>query len=412
MTDRRWDLALYGATGFTGALVAEYLSKHAPAHLRVVLAGRSREKLEAVRRDLGEAGQRFELFTADSSQPATLDELARATKVLATTVGPYAKYGLPVVEACAKAGTDTCDLAGEPLFMRESIDRFDALAKRTGARIVHATGFDSIPSDLGVLVLHDWLVKQGKPGTFERITLAVTHFKGTFSGGTFASAAGGIQEAMRDRTARRLMGDPYALSPDRAREPDLGRQRDLSSLRYDDFLEQWTAPFVMASVNTRVVRRSNALLGYAYGRRLDYREVTALRPGLKGFVYGATVTASLGVLVASQSTAFTRALIARFAPKPGEGPNRAEREAGFFKMRLEGLTTEGERVHGLVAGVQDPGYGETAKMFSHAALCLAEDREKTPKTAGVLTAATALGLPLVERLRAAGMTFEARAGKR
>ncbi len=412
MSDRRWDLVVFGATGFTGALIAEYLSKHAPAHLRLALAGRSRDKLEGVRRGLGEAGARFDLFTADSSQPATLDELARSTRVLATTVGPYAKYGLPVVEACAKAGTDYCDLAGEPLFMRESIDRFDAIAKSSGARIVHATGFDSIPSDLGVLILHDFLTKQGKPGTFERITLGVTHFKGTFSGGTFASAAGGLQEAMRDRTARRLMGDPYSLSPDRSKEPDLGRQRDLTTLRYDDFLEQWTAPFVMASVNTRVVRRSNALLGHAYGRSLDYREVTALRPGLKGVVYGASVTATLATLVLSQSTAFTRSLIERFAPKPGEGPDRAAREAGFFKMRLEGLTTEGERVHALVAGVQDPGYGETSKMFSHAALCLVEDREKSPRVAGVLTPATALGLPLVERLRGAGMTFEARSGKR
>lgn len=412
MSERQRDIVLFGATGFTGQLVAEYLAQHAPEGLRITLAGRSRDKLEQVKRTLGEKANRFELAVADSFDAEALRALAASTQVLATTVGPYAKYGLPVVEACATSGTDYCDLAGETHFMRRSIDAYDASARRTGARIVHACGFDSIPSDLGLLTLHEWLRSNGKSGALTRATLAVTRMKGTFSGGTFASGISSLEEAMRDRAVRRLIADPYTLSPDRSKEPDLGRQRDLSTVRYDEFLETWTCPFVMASLNTRVVRRTNALKGFAYGDRLEYREVTALRKGVKGLVFGATLTASLGAMVASQTNALTRAIANRLMPRPGEGPDRAAREAGCFRMRIEGLTAEGERVHADVAGLQDPGYGETSKMFSHAAMCLALDREKTPKIAGVLTPATAMGMVLTDRLRAAGMTFEAHDGKR
>jgi short subunit dehydrogenase-like uncharacterized protein len=181
---------------------------------------------------------------------------------------------------------------------------------------------------------------------------------------------------------------------------------------YDDFLQSWTAPFVMASINTRVVRRSNALAGYPYGRELLYREVMALRPGLKGLVFGGALTAGLGLLVGSQRFSPTKRLVQRLLPQPGEGPDKASREAGFFRIRIEAETVEGERLHANVRGVQDPGYGETAKMLSQAALCLAHDDTTLPSIAGVLTPATALGMRLVERLRAAGMTFEAAVGAR
>ncbi|MDP3234413.1 MAG: saccharopine dehydrogenase NADP-binding domain-containing protein [Myxococcales bacterium] len=407
MTARAWDIVLFGATGFTGALVAEYLAQHAPADLRIALAGRNRGKLEAVKRSLPDGGARFGMLLGDSQDPATLRAIAEQTRVLCTTVGPYAKYGLPVVEACARAGTHYCDLTGEPQFMRRAIDLADAMAQASGARIVHTCGFDSIPSDLGLLTLHEFVKAQGASGQFKRVTLAVTSMKGGFSGGTVASLLHGIEEATADRAVRRLMGDPYALSPDRAKEPDLGRQRDLASVRYDDFLGTWTAPFVMASVNTRVVRRSNALLGYPYGRELDYREVTALRGGVKGLAFGAAMTAGMGALVASQLFPPTKKLVQRLLPSPGEGPDKAVRDAGSFRFRIEAETVEGQRVHAKVVGTSDPGYGETAKMLGHSALCLAQDEAKLPKRAGVLTPAAAMGLPLVERLRGAGMTFDA-----
>ncbi len=407
MTTRAWDIVLFGATGFTGALVAEYLARHAPADVRLALAGRNRGKLEAVKRGLPDGGVRFGLLLGDSGDPASMRAIAEQTRVLCTTVGPYAKYGLPVVEACARAGTHYCDLTGEPQFMRRAIDLADAIAQASGARLVHTCGFDSIPSDLGLLTLHEFMKAQGASGQFKRVTLAVTAMKGGFSGGTVASLLNGIEEATADRAVRRLMGDPYALSPDRAKEPDLGRQRDLASVRHDDFLGTWTAPFVMAGVNTRVVRRTNALLGYAYGRELDYREVTALRGGVKGLVFGTAMAAGMGALVASQLFRPTKKLVQRLLPSPGEGPDQAARDAGFFRFRIEGETLEGQRVHAKVVGTADPGYGETAKMLSHAALCLAQDEAKLPKRAGVLTPATAMGMTLVERLRGAGMTFDA-----
>lgn len=407
MSTRPWDIVVFGATGFTGALVAEYLATHAPAELRIGLAGRNADKLEAVRRSLGEVGTRFGTLHADSADAESLRALAGQARVVCTTVGPYAKYGLPLVEACAHVGTHLCDLTGEVQFMRRSIDAFDGVAKSTGARIVHACGFDSIPSDLGMATVHDFVKREGGSGQLARATLAVLKLKGAASGGTVASMLNALEEATADRTVRRLFADPYALSPDRSKEPDLGRQRDLTSLRYDDFLRGWTAPFLMASVNTRVVRRSNALLEYAWGQRLDYREVSLLRPGLKGLVFGAAMTAGLAALVASQVFTPTRALVRRRLPQPGEGPDRARREAGSFRMRIEAETVEGRRVTGTVAGTSDPGYGETAKMLSQAALCLAQDEASLPKRAGVLTPATALGMTLVERLKKAGMTFDA-----
>jgi len=215
-----------------------------------------------------------------------------------------------------------------------------------------------------------------------------------------------LEEGKADRAVRRLMADPYGLSPDRAKEPDLGRQRDLTTVKYDEFLGTWTGPFVMAAINTRVVRRSNALLDYAYGRELDYREVTALR-GKRGLVFGSVMSAGLAGLLASQVFEPTRQLVQRLLPKPGEGPDKASRDAGGFTLRIEAETIEGQRAHATVIGTSDPGYGETAKMLSHAALSLARDDEKLPQRAGVLTPATAFGLTLIERLRGAGMTFEA-----
>jgi short subunit dehydrogenase-like uncharacterized protein len=283
VNDREHDIVLYGATGFVGKLTAQYL-KGAGGDARIALGGRSATKLEQVRRELGVD---WPIVVADSGDRAALDAMAASTKVVATTVGPYARYGLPLVEACAAAGTHYCDLTGETLFMRRAIDAADAKAKETGARIVHTCGFDSIPSDISVLLLHEHAKATGA-GDLEQTDLVVTGMRGGVSGGTVDSMRGLIDEAKKDPEARRLMADPYALSPDRQAEPG-GEPRDKMGPTRDPELGGWLAPFVMGAVNTRVVRRSNALQGYAYGRNLRYREL--VRTG--GLPLGPVVAAGM-----------------------------------------------------------------------------------------------------------------------
>lgn len=399
MTARTFDVVLFGATGFTGRLVAEHLAGAAPPGARLALAGRSREKLAAVRAALPERARAWPVLVADAGDAAALEVLAAQTRVVCTTVGPYAQHGLPLVAACARAGTHSCDLTGEVPFMRASIDGYDGAARASGARIVHACGFDSVPSDLGMLVLH------GALGPMRRATYVVEKAKGGFSGGTVASLLNLLEAAGREPALRRLLADPYALSPDRAKEADLGRQPDASGLAFDAFVQQWTAPFLMASVNTRVVRRSNALLGHAWGARLRYREVLGLRRGLRGAAYGAAATAGQGLLLGLLALAPTRRLLATRLPQPGEGPDEATRRRGALRVRLFGEGEDGRRATVRVEGQGDPGYQLTAVMLGEAALALAFDEAVLPAAAGVLTPATALGLPLVERLARRGLTF-------
>ena len=400
MTDRAFDIVLFGATGFTGRLVAEYLANHAPADVRIALAGRNTQKLEGIRAGLPERAKSWPLLVADSGDAASLAALAGQTRVVCTTVGPYAKYGLPLVEACAEAGTHYCDLTGEPGFMRDAIDRHHAAAQKSGARIVHTCGFDSIPSDLGVLMLHEAL------GPLTRATYVVEILKGGMSGGTIASGLHGLDEARADRAKRKVMVDPYALSPDRAKEPDLGDERDLASFRFDQFVGQWIAPFIMASVNTRVVRRSNALQGYAYGKRFRYAEVMGMKKGVGAMLKAASFTTGLGMLMAGVMFGPTRKLLEARLPKPGEGPSEKTRKSGFLRVRVFAESESGARKSVLIEGKGDPGYQLTSLLLGESALCLARDEEKLPRVAGVLTPATAMGRALTDRLVAAGMVFK------
>jgi len=396
---RTFDLVLFGATGFTGRLVAEYLAQHAPPSTRIALAGRNTQKLEQIRSGLPARAQSWPMLVADSSDAASLAKLAEQTTVVCTTVGPYAKYGLPLVEACAKAGTHYCDLTGETQFMRDSIDRYDGTAQASGARIVHTCGFDSIPSDLGVLALHEAL------GKLVRATYVVVVAKGGFSGGTVASLLNGLDEAKGDPARRKLMGDPYGLSPHRDQEPKLGDERDLATFKYDDFVGQWVAPFVMASINTRVVRRSNALLGYRYGTQFKYAEVMGMKKGFGGALKAAALTGGLGLFMGSLLFGPTRKFVEGRLPKPGEGPDAETRKNGFLKLHLYGESESGVKKRLEITGQGDPGYQLTALILSQAALCLAFDGAMLPKVAGVLTPATAMGRPLIDRLVTAGMTF-------
>jgi short subunit dehydrogenase-like uncharacterized protein len=404
---RELDLILAGATGFAGRLTAGYLARHTPPGLRIGLAGRSQRRLADVRAGLGDAAQAWPLIAADSTDPEGARLLARTAGVIATTVGPYRRLGLPLAQACAEAGTDYADLTGEVLFIRDTIGRCHQAAVRSGTRIVHSCGFDSVPSDLGVLLAHNAASADGA-GDLEDTTLVVTALRGGISGGTLASALGQLDDMRASTGNRRIIADPYALSPDRAAEPALGDERDLSWARYDPGLGQWTGPFVMAGFNTRVVRRSNALLGWAYGRRFRYREVTGFGTGPAAPVRALAVTSAVTALLAGMALRPSRTLLRPLLPEPGEGPGEKARRTGFFRLEIHARTSAGARYLTTVAARGDPGYAATAVMLGESALCLALDREHLPDRAGVLTPATAMGATLADRLRTVGQIFETR----
>jgi short subunit dehydrogenase-like uncharacterized protein len=394
---REFDIVVYGATGFVGKLTAEYLAKAAPEGAKIALAGRSQQKLDKVKAELGVA---WPTVVADSSDRAAVKSMAERAKVIATTVGPYRRYGMELAAACAEAGTHYADLTGEPLFIRDVIDRYHETAKASGARIVHCCGFDSIPSDLGVLALHQ------EVGELGETTYVVRSMKGGASGGTIDSMRVMIDEVKAEPAKRKLMNDPYALSPDRSAEPQLGDESDPRGPMHDDGLDAWLAPFVMGAINTRIVRRSNALQGFAYGKTLKYRETMYMGSGIGGRVKAMGVSGGLGAMMVGMGVKPTRMVLDKVLPDPGEGPSPEAREKGFFKIDIHTRTPAGERYVCRVAADGDPGYKATAVMLGEAALCLALDGDKLPDAAGVLTPATAMGAPLIERLRAAGHTYE------
>ncbi|HET7311539.1 MAG TPA: saccharopine dehydrogenase NADP-binding domain-containing protein [Mycobacteriales bacterium] len=402
--ERTHDVVVYGATGFVGKLTAAYLAEHAPEDARIALAGRSKERLEEVRHRLGGRAVNWPVIVADSADRAALDEVARSTRAVATTVGPYVKYGLPLVMACAEAGTHYADLTGELMFIRDVMQRCDATARRTGARIVNSCGFDSIPSDLAVQALHDRARADGA-GELEDTTFVLTGVRGGVSGGTIASIQGHVDEMRHNPEMRKAMADPYSLSPARDKEPDLGKQPDLHGPVRDDALGGWLAPFVMASFTTRIVRRSNALQDWAYGRQLRYRELMLAGPGPIGLAKATAITAGLGVGMAGLALPPTRALLDRVLPSPGEGPSEDVRNRGFFRVEVHTRTSTGARYVAHMAAQGDPGYAATAVMLGESALSLALDGDRLPVAAGVLTPATAMNGALADRLRAAGFTL-------
>ena len=396
---RDHDIVLYGATGFVGALTAKYLAEDAPPVVRIALGGRSQAKLEKTRAELGVD---WPLVVADSQDRDALAALAGSARVVATTVGPYFKYGKPLVEACAAAGTHYADLTGEVLFMRWAIDAADGAAQASGARIVHTCGFDSIPSDIGTLLLHE-AAKAGGHGELEEVSLVVKAMRGGASGGTIDSLRTAVDTVKKDRPSRRVLTDPYALSPDRAAEPDLGSERDSLKPLRDDRLGGWLAPFVMGSVNTRVVRRSNALQQHVYGRRFRYRELMLTGGGPLGLAKATAVAGGVAGGFAGFATPGVRQLLDRVLPSPGEGPDEKTRERGFFNIDIHATTSSGERLRCEIRAQGDPGYKATAVMLGESALCLALD--DLPDAAGVLTPASAMGRVLADRLIAAGQSY-------
>jgi short subunit dehydrogenase-like uncharacterized protein len=404
-SDRQHDVVVYGATGFVGQLTARYLAVNAPDGTRIALAGRSLAKLEQVRSGLGPLAAQWPLIVADVTDPDGMSALAAGARAIATTVGPYALYGVPLMQACASQGTHYADLTGEVRFVRDAIDRFNPVAKASGARIVVSCGFDSIPPDLGVLELHDQVRRDGA-GDLEKTTLVVRSLRGGVSGGTVASLTGQVEQMRLDRSLRALVADPYALSPDRDKEPDLGGERDSVGIRFDHDLGLWLSPFVMAMYNTRIVRRSNALQDWAYGRRFRYSEVMGFRRGPLGLALAGGTTAGLAVLAGGLALRPTRALLDRVLPSPGQGPSEKTQRNGSFALEIHTQTSTGARYTASVTGKGDPGYSGTAVMLGESVLALALDGDALPSMTGLLTPASGIGRPLVERLRRHDFTFD------
>ncbi len=401
MSTREHDVVLHGATGFVGRLTAKHLAAYA-GPTRVALSGRSRDKLEALRAELGVD---WPLIVADAGDAGSMTALAKSSTAVATTVGPYAKYGMPLVQACATAGTSYADLTGEVLFVRDSAAGAHDTAVRTGARIVHAAGFDSIPSDLGVQLLHEQVTADGEGTLGDTVLLAVS-MKGGVSGGTIDSLRTQLDVVKADRSLRKVVADPYALSTDRSVEHESAADKDVMIPTRDPLLGHWVAPFVMAAYNTRIVRRSNALLDHAYGPNFHYREVMSVGRSPLAPVLAGGVTAGLGALVAGMALPPTRALLDRVLPKPGTGPSPKAQEAGHFRVEITTQTSTGARYVATVAAKGDPGYAATAVMLGESALCLGTDPLTSP--GGVLTPAVAMGSRLADRLRARGFELSVR----
>jgi short subunit dehydrogenase-like uncharacterized protein len=409
---REFDIVLYGATGFAGRLVAEYLADHpSQGEFKWAIAGRNRAKLEGIRDELTRINSdiaELPILIGDSLDRASLDAIAKKTRVVCTTGGPYAKYGSELVAACIANQTDYCDLTGEVQWVRRMIDAHHDQAREAGARIVHCCGFDSIPSDLGTLMVQDF-ARREFDAPCEQVKFFVAAMKGDFSGGTLASLSNVLQEATKDREVLKIVGHPYSLNPpDERTGPDDSSQQ---APRYDDDIGAWTGPFMMAAVNEKIVRRSNALMDYPYGRQFRYGESISFGSGVKGALGAGSIAAGMGAFTGAMAFGPTRALLERFAlPSPGEGPSRDKIENGYFKIKLlgRGEADDGTdfSINGRVHADKDPGYGATAIMLAESALCLALDDVNTGLDGGLLTPASAMGMTLVDRLRGAGLVFD------
>ncbi|MET0451327.1 MAG: trans-acting enoyl reductase family protein [Mycobacterium sp.] len=408
---REFDIVLYGATGFVGKLTAEYLAT-AGGGARIALAGRSPKKLLTVRQSLGDAAQEWPLIEADATSPSTLNDMAARARVVISTVGPYTRYGLPLVSACAAAGTDYVDLTGETMFIRESIDVFGKEAADNGARIVHSCGFDSVPSDLTVYALYRRASEDGT-GTLGETNFVVRGMAGGLSGGTVASIMEVFHTTSTDPVARRAMNDPYTLTTDRGAEPELGQQSDTPWRRGRDIAPEldgvWTGAFGMGATNSRLVRRSNALLGWAYGRTFRYAENMSLGSSVIAPVASALGTAVNAAAFGLGSRYFDklpRRALERILPKPGSGPSERARENGHYRVETFTTTTSGARYRATMAQRGDPGYKATSVLLGECALALAFDRDDLSDLRGVLTPAACMGDALLRRLPAAGVTLQ------
>ncbi|MES2917250.1 MAG: saccharopine dehydrogenase NADP-binding domain-containing protein [Pseudomonadota bacterium] len=399
---RRFDVVVYGAASFVGKILTRHLQQRHGENgaLRWAIAGRNAAKLEEVKRELGLVS--LPVLLADAADAAALREMVAQTRVVVSTVGPYALYGDALVAACAELGTDYCDLTGEVPWMQRMISAHAATAQRSGARIVHTCGFDSIPSDMGV-----WHLQREAQQRFAQPCVQVRGgmkaASGGLSGGTVASLLNVLREAEADPSVRALLKNPYSLSP----VPGNVRQHEVMGPEFDAALGQWRTPFIMAGINSRVVLRSHALAGQPWGADFRYDESMLAGKGLKGRATAYGVALATGGLFVLLANARTRPLTARLLlPAPGNGPSPKAQENGFFDFRFHGYTRDQRTLQVKVTGDRDPGYGSTGKMLGEAAVCLAQDISAEQVPGGFWTPSTALGEALLTRLQAhAGLRF-------
>jgi short subunit dehydrogenase-like uncharacterized protein len=403
---RQYDIVLFGATSFVGEILSKYmLEQHgAEGEIKWALAGRSLSKLEQLKSSLGAGAVNLPIIVADTSNEADVNAMCGSTKVLVSTVGPYALYGEPVIKSCVTQGTDYCDLTGEPQWIQKMLRRYEDVARISGARIVHSCGFDSIPSDLGVYFLQE-KAKEHFGQYCNVVKLRVKAMKGAASGGTVASGINMIKEATKDKELRRLLTDPYAICP--VDHGFTAKQTDLKTASYDDDFKVWIAPFVMAAINIRIVHRSNALMDKRYGADFLYDEAMITGKSALGGLGAAAMSVGLGGFVVAAAIPPSRWLMEKLIlPKPGEGPSPKAQLEGFYDLRFIGKTPSGQSIRVKVTGDRDPGYGSTAKMLGQSALCLVQDISREEKGGGFWTPASIFGERIIERLeKHAGLTF-------
>ena len=406
---RDYAVVLYGATSFVGQITAHYLAEFLSTNkdkggntVTWAIAGRDEEKLNELQSKLA---SKVDIIIANSDDAASLDTMTEQTQVIISTVGPYLKYGEPLIKSCVDNGTDYVDLTGEAIFIKDMMDKYQEAAKQSGARIVNSCGFDSIPSDLGV-----YFTQKQAEAKFDSacdvIHMRVKAAKGGLSGGTIASMATIFEEVGKDKSRRKQVANPYLLNDDK-NAPNV-RQSNVSKPEYDSEHKRWLAPFVMASINTRIIHRSNQLLGYEYGRDFRYDEAMWMKDGIKGKLTSYALSAGLlGFATAMMITPSRELLSKHVLPKSGSGPSEEEQENGYFDIRLFGKTANQETITTKVTGDKDPGYGSTSRMLSQAALCLAQDISKEAVGGGFWTPASAMGDKLLARLEEhAGLSFD------
>ena len=406
---RAYAVVLYGATSFVGQITAHYLAEFLSANkdksgseINWAIAGRDQKKLNELQSKLA---SKVDIIIANSDDAASLDAMTEQTQVIISTVGPYLKYGEPLIKSCVDNGTDYVDLTGEAIFIKDMMDKYQEAAKQSGARIVNSCGFDSIPSDLGV-----YFTQKQAEAKFDSacdvIHMRVKAAKGGLSGGTIASMATIFEEVGQDKSRRKQVANPYLLNDDKD-APNV-RQSNVSKPEYDSEHKRWLAPFVMASINTRIVHRSNQLLGYEYGREFKYDEAMWMKDGIKGKLTSYALSAGLlGFATAMMITPSRELLSKHVLPKSGSGPSKEEQENGYFDIRLFGQTANKDSITTKVTGDKDPGYGSTSRMLSQAALCLAQDISKEEVKGGFWTPASAMGDKLLARLeKHAGLSFD------
>lgn len=403
----KFDIIIFGATSFVGQILCQYMVDEYGINQEVkwAAAGRSMNKLKVLKNQLGDQAADLQLLNANSTDEASLKAMCEQAKVIISTVGPYALYGEALVKACVESGTDYCDLTGEVQWVKRMITRYNGKALESGARIVHCCGFDSIPSDMGVWHLQQY-AKESFGEVASTIRMRVKAMRGGASGGTIASMINVAKEAASNKELRKELANPYSICP--ANHQFTARQINVNSPERDEYSGQWAGPFIMAAINTRVVHRSNALQGYAYGDNFKYDESMLMGKGNKGRLTALGFTAGIAAFITGAAIKPTRWLLENYVvPKPGEGPSPESQRKGFYDLRFHGFTPDGQLIQTKVTGDRDPGYGSTAKMLAQAGLSLAFDVSKKEKSGGFWTTASIFDQRFIDRLESkAGMSFE------